>query len=156
MVCVLTWSPEREGRLSNVRTLESSDLCPPSPRHLITKLKGSTESHFCIPRLPPTRRVPLAEKTSKGINAVATRGRRSRPLWEAECFPPHSKQNRHRRLSGRSECHQSSRPRCPCSLAPSASSSSRHIFCSHHHCRGADPLLRSPSMHIVWIGLSTT
>jgi hypothetical protein len=28
-VCVLTWSPEREGHLSNVRTLESSDSCPP-------------------------------------------------------------------------------------------------------------------------------
>ena len=55
-------------------------LVPPPPRHLITKLKGSTESHFCTPRFPPSRRVPLAEKISKGFNAVATRGRRSRPL----------------------------------------------------------------------------
>jgi hypothetical protein len=52
-------------------------LVPPPPRHLITKLKGSTESHFCTPRFPP---VPLAEKISKGFNAVATRGRCSRPL----------------------------------------------------------------------------
>jgi hypothetical protein len=79
-VCVLTWSPGGEGRLPNVRTIESPSTCPPPPRHLITKLKGSTESHFCTPRFPPSRRVPLAEKISKGFNAVATRGRRSRPL----------------------------------------------------------------------------
>ena len=78
--CVLTWSPGGEGRLPNVRTIESPSTCPPPPRHLITKLKGSTESHFCTPRFPPSRRVPLAEKISKGFNAVATRGRRSRPL----------------------------------------------------------------------------
>jgi len=55
-------------------------LEPPPPRHLITKLKGSTESHFCTLRFPPSRRIPLAEKISKGFNAVATRGWRSHPL----------------------------------------------------------------------------
>jgi hypothetical protein len=28
-VCLLTWSPGEEGRLLNVRTIESPDLCPP-------------------------------------------------------------------------------------------------------------------------------
>ncbi len=55
-------------------------LVPPPPRHLITKLKGSTESHVCTPRFPPSRCVPLAEKINKCFNAVATRGRQSRPL----------------------------------------------------------------------------
>ena len=29
-VCVLTWSPGEEGRLLDVRTVESSSSCPPS------------------------------------------------------------------------------------------------------------------------------
>jgi hypothetical protein len=45
-VCVLTWSPGEKGRVPNIRTFESSSSYPPPPRHLITKFKRSTESHF--------------------------------------------------------------------------------------------------------------
>jgi hypothetical protein len=48
-VCVLTWPPKGKGHLLIVGTTKSPNLCPSPPRHLITKLKGSTESHFCIP-----------------------------------------------------------------------------------------------------------
>jgi hypothetical protein len=104
-VCVCWLGLQGKGAVCQTSGLSSPLACaPPPPRHVITKLKGSTESHFCTPWFPPSRRVPLAEKISKGFNAVATRGRRSRPLWGAECFPPHSKQNRHRRLGERSKC----------------------------------------------------
>jgi transcription initiation factor TFIID subunit 6 len=74
-VCVLTWPPEGEGRLSIIGTTKSPDLYPPPPRHLITKLKGSTESHFCIPRFPPSRLASLLSEVNRGGGTAAARGR---------------------------------------------------------------------------------
>jgi hypothetical protein len=89
-VCVLTWPPEGEGCSSIIRTTKSSNLYPPSPRHLITKLKGSTESHFCIPRFLPARLASLLSEGNRGGGTAAARGRLSHPLQGAHVSSLHS------------------------------------------------------------------
>jgi hypothetical protein len=80
MVWVLTWPPGGKGHLLIVRTSKSLDLCPSPPRHMITKLKGSTETHIWFPRFPPTRHTLLTKKVNRGGGTAATRGQQSHPL----------------------------------------------------------------------------
>jgi hypothetical protein len=63
---------------------------PPPPRHLITKLKGSMESHFCIPQFPPARLASLLSEVNRGGGTAAARGQQSRPLQGTQVFSPHS------------------------------------------------------------------
>jgi hypothetical protein len=81
-------------------TSKSLDLCPSSPRHLITKLKGSLETLIWLPQFPPTRHAPLTKKANRGGGTATKRRWQSRPLVGAQMFSLHSLQNPRHRLSG--------------------------------------------------------
>ncbi len=89
-VCVDLASGGR-GSFINNQDYQVPPLIPsPPPRHLITKLKGSTESHFCIPRFPSTRLTSLLSEKYRGGGTAAAKGRQSHPLKRAQMFSPHS------------------------------------------------------------------